>query len=123
MKKVIQLLLLLFMVSVPFITIQAIDQLGGLEETAQAARINQSPTNPEAAVTQIIQWVLSFVGVLFLGLMIFGGFTWMTSGGNKENIDKARKTVVSAAIGLIIILSAYAITVYIGGILNNSALN
>ena len=39
----------------------------------------------------------------------------MTSGGNQESIGKAQKTIVAAIIGLIIILSAYAITIYIGG--------
>lgn len=88
--------------------------LGGLEETAQTAGIDRPGANPTQAVTQIVQWVLSFVGVMFLILMIYGGFTWMTSGGNQESIKKAQKIVGSAVVGLIIVLSAYAITLYIG---------
>lgn len=110
-------LLALFCVAfIPVVAVQAI-KIPGLEETARAAKIDQYPTNPEQAVTRIIQWVLSFVGVIFLILMIAGGFTWMTSGGNQESIAKARRTIASAAVGLIIVLSAYAITTYVGGIL------
>jgi TRAP-type C4-dicarboxylate transport system permease small subunit len=52
--------------------------------------------------------------VLFLILMIYGGFTWMTSNGNQEAVGKAQKIVGSAVIGLVIVLSAYVITVYMG---------
>lgn len=109
--------IVLFLIITPALYAQAID-IPGLEETAGAANIDRSFTSPEVAVTVIIQWVLSLVGVLFLILMIWGGFSWMTSGGNQEQIKKARRTVTSAAIGLIIVLSAYALTVYIGGILS-----
>lgn len=112
--------LALFLTVIPMIAVQAIE-IPGLEKTAGAAGINRYPTNPEQAVTNIIQWVLSFVGVIFLILTIVGGFTWMTSGGNQEKIASARKTVASAAIGLIIVLSAYAITVYVGEILTTPA--
>lgn len=93
--------------------VMAID-LPGLEKTAQTANIARPGVSPLVAVTNIVQWVLSFVGVLFLILMIYGGFTWMTSVGNQEAISKAQKIVGSAVIGLIIVLSAYAITVYMG---------
>lgn len=89
-------------------------ELQGLEKTAETARINRAGSNPVEAVTTIIQWVLSFVGVLFLILMIYGGFTWMTSNGNQESIQKAQKIVGSAVIGLVIVLSAYAITLFMG---------
>lgn len=113
-------LLVLFLVITPILYVQAID-IPGLEETAGAANIDRSFTSPEVAITTIIQWVLSLVGVVFLVLVIWGGFNWMTSSGNQEQIQKARRTVASAAIGLIIVLSAYALTVYIGGILSSTS--
>lgn len=95
------------------IQVQAIE-IPGLERTAQTAGIARTPQSPEMAVTQIVQWVLSFVGVIFLVLMIWGGFKWMTAAGNKENISQAEKIVVSAVVGLIIVLSAYMLTTYLG---------
>jgi hypothetical protein len=104
---------LLFLFSI-FITPALAVELKGLEETAQTAGINRGGANPAQAVSQIVQWVLSFIGVLFLILMIYGGVTWMTSSGNQETIKKAQQIVGSAVLGLIIVLSAYAITLYMG---------
>ncbi len=117
-KKVLRMfcsfiLSLLFAFSIFNAPVLAVE-LKGLEETAQTAGINRGGVDPTVAVTQIVQWVLSFVGVLFLILMIYGGFTWMTSNGNQETIQKAQKIVGSAVVGLIIVLSAYAITLFMG---------
>ncbi len=89
-------------------------EIPGLEATARTAGIDRTIMSPELAATRIVQWVLSFVGVLFLILMIWGGFTWMTASGNEERIKKAQKMVGSAVVGLVIVLSAYVVTVYIG---------
>ncbi len=91
------------------------ETLGGLESTASTARITDGVTDPTTTAATIISWALSFVGVLFLILMIYGGTLWMVAGGNDEQIKTAQKVISSAAIGLIIILSAYAITQFIGG--------
>ncbi len=63
----------------------------------------------------IIKIILSFLGVIFLVLMIYGGYTWMTARGNEQQVTKAKDLIIAAVIGLIIVLSAYAITAYIGG--------
>ncbi len=63
---------------------------------------------------QIIGFVLSFVGVLFLILMIYAGLTWMTAGGNLEQVKKARSLMINAILGLIVVMGAYAITAFIG---------
>jgi hypothetical protein len=64
-------------------------------------------------IGKIIQIVLSFVGVIFFILIIYAGFLWMTAGGNEEQVTKAKKLITSAAVGLIIVISAYAITYFI----------
>jgi hypothetical protein len=56
---------------------------------------------------------LGFVGVIFLVLTIFAGFTWMTAAGNTEDIEKAKKMLEAAIIGLVIVFSAYAITYFV----------
>ena len=61
--------------------------------------------------------ILSFVGVIFLVLMIYGGILWMTTAGNEEQTGKAKKIIASAVIGLVIVASAYAVTTLVGGIL------
>src|SRR3989344_1918510 len=58
---------------------------------------------------QLIGVALSLLGVIFLILMIYGGFLWMTARGDGSQIDKAKGLMTAAIIGLIIVLSAYAI--------------
>ncbi len=73
----------------------------------------------QSRVGQIIGFVLSFVGVLFLILMIYAGLTWMTAGGNKEKVGKAKELMINAVLGLIIVMGAYALTAFIGQQLTN----
>ncbi len=61
-------------------------------------------------VSSVITIALSMLGLIFLTLIIISGFQWMTAGGNEENIAKSKKRITNATIGLIVVLSAYAIT-------------
>lgn len=67
-----------------------------------------------ATAGDIIGIVLSFVGVFFFILVIIGGIQWMTAGGSDDKVKKAKTLITNALIGLIIVLSAYAITNFIG---------
>lgn len=62
----------------------------------------------------LIGAILSFIGVIFMGLIIFGGFKWMLARGNEQEVEKARDLIMQAIVGLIIVLSAYAITAFVG---------
>ena len=64
-------------------------------------------------IANIIEVALSFVGVILIILIIYAGFLWMTSAGNQEKISKARKIMVAAVVGVVIVFSAYAITVFV----------
>jgi hypothetical protein len=71
------------------------------------------PSNLLGNISTIISLILSLVGVIFLVLMIYGGINWMTAGGNEAQVKKAKSTIGQAVIGLVIVLSAYAITYFI----------
>lgn len=62
---------------------------------------------------RIIGTILSFLGIIFLVLMIAGGIMWMTAGGNDSKVATARNLIIAAVVGLIIVLSAYAITTFV----------
>lgn len=57
---------------------------------------------------------LSFVGLIFLVLIIYGGFLWMTASGNAQQVDKAIKVVVWAVLGIFIVFASFAIVEFIG---------
>ena len=63
----------------------------------------------------IIGTLLSFLGVIFMVLVIYAGVLWMTARGAEAQVDKAKDILVNAIIGLILVLAAYAITAFVGG--------
>lgn len=62
----------------------------------------------------LIAYVFSLVGIIFLILVIWSGLQWMSASGNEDKIGEAKKRITRAAIGLAITLSAFIIsyTVY-----------
>ena len=65
-----------------------------------------------------INVALTMVGLIFLLLMVYSGFLWMTARGEEAQIDKAQKIIKGTIIGLVLVLSAYAITFLITNALN-----
>ncbi len=92
----------------------------GLDDSAQKVTAFQNQvSSPDTnflntKIGLIIGLVLSFVGVIFLLLMIYAGLTWMTAQGNQEQVNKAKDLMINAVVGLIIVLAAYAITAFVG---------
>ena len=82
-------------------------------------RAGASDMSLGAAVGAGISIALSLVGLIFLILMVYAGFLWMTARGDEGQVDKARKTIISSTIGLVIVVSAYALTVFVGASLIN----
>ncbi|MDZ7798819.1 MAG: pilin [Patescibacteria group bacterium] len=70
-------------------------------------------------VVNIIQWVLGILALVAVVMIIIGGFQWMTAAGNEERIEKAKKVISAAVIGLIIVLLAWAIVIFVAGTTSN----
>lgn len=67
----------------------------------------------EYYIGMILSVAFSLMGLIFLILTIYAGINWMTAQGNTSQIDKAKNTIVKAIVGLVICLSAYAITYFV----------
>ena len=63
----------------------------------------------EGIAVNILGIIVSIVGVLLLVMLIAGGFQFITSGGEAEQAQKAKKTLTNAFFGLIVILGAWLI--------------
>jgi hypothetical protein len=61
----------------------------------------------------VINAALTLVGLFFLILMVYAGYLWMTARGESDQVDKAKKIITGTVIGLVIVLSAYAITTFV----------
>lgn len=68
------------------------------------------PEDPRLIVAFIIRAALDVLGIIFLVLMVYAGFLWMTAGGEEEKVTKAKSLIYRAILGLAIILAAYSIT-------------
>lgn len=64
-------------------------------------------------IARIIRIVIGFLGIIAVGLIIYAGWLWMTSQGNEDKIEQAKKILTNAIIGLLIIISAFAIVSFI----------
>jgi type IV secretory pathway VirB2 component (pilin) len=64
-------------------------------------------------IAQVIRVVLGFLGIIAVVIILFAGFKWMMAGGNEEKVGEAKKMLVAGLIGLVIILSAYALANFV----------
>ena len=106
---------LIFSVATPALAqTTAGDDIGKQLEAAagpQGAALGE-PQDPRVTVVLIIRFLLNLIGLILVGLNVYAGFLWMTAGGNEEQITKAKALLRNGVIGLIIVLSAYSITLF-----------
>ncbi|MBU0647246.1 MAG: Ig-like domain-containing protein [Patescibacteria group bacterium] len=69
--------------------------------------------DPRIIVAKIIRIVIGFLGIIAVGLVLYAGWLWMTSDGEEDKVEKAKMILRNALIGLIIILSSFAIVSFI----------
>ena len=72
--------------------------------------ITDGKTQINNTIGTLISLALSFLGVIFLILIIYGGFTWMLARGREEEAKRAMQIIQMALIGLVIVVAAYAIS-------------
>jgi len=59
-------------------------------------------------IGKVVKGALGIFGLVCLVIFIMAGFQWMNSGGHKEKIAGAQKSMGAAILGMIIIIAAYA---------------
>ncbi len=62
---------------------------------------------------KMINRSLSVLAILFLIIIIVAGVKWMTSSGNQEDVEKAKKMLTAGIIGMIIIFFAFGISAFV----------
>lgn len=71
--------------------------------------------DPRTIIAKVINVALGFLGVIAVGIILYGGFKWMTAAGNEDKVEESKKLLGAGVIGLIIVLSAWAIATFILG--------
>lgn len=92
---------------------------GGAQGGVDSARGEGVPSNfangDGSIVRRIINIMLYAVGVISVIMLIFGGFRYVISGGQKEAVTSAKNTILYAIVGLLVAIFAYAIIKFVIG--------
>jgi hypothetical protein len=71
------------------------------------------PKDIRLITANLVRVFLGLLGTIFVVLMVAAGFIWMTAAGNPEKVSKATNLMAMGAIGLLITLGAFAISLYV----------
>lgn len=66
-----------------------------------------------ASIQSILNVVYMVAGVIAVIVLIIAGINYITSAGDTNKITKAKNTILFTVVGLIIIISAFAITNFV----------
>lgn len=67
-------------------------------------------------ILNIVNFFLLFLGLIAVIMIIYGGITYVTAAGNQESIEKAKKIIMYAIVGIIIVMISFAlVSTVIGG--------
>lgn len=108
MKKFIFALALVALVAMPTAALAQVNINDNLGTT-----FGLGTADLEDTVVNVVQWVLGFLGLIAVIMILIGGFQWITAGGNEEKVASAKKVISAAVIGLIIVLLAWAIVIFV----------
>ncbi len=67
-------------------------------------------TQVENFIRSVIQLIAGLAGLVATGFFVVGGLTYITSSGNPEQLDKAKRTLTWSATGLAIVIAAFVIS-------------
>ncbi len=91
-----------------------------LNSTRNTIGYSENQGNLGLIIARVINALLGLVGAGFLILIIYGGFTYMTSAAEEAKIKKAKQIISKAIIGFIIIMAAYSITYFVASTIENA---
>ena len=72
-------------------------------------------------ITIELQAAFAIAGVVVILFLVYGGFIYMTSAGNDEQTEKAKKILINAVLGLVVIIMATAIVTIVSGLLSGGS--
>ncbi|MFA5188217.1 MAG: hypothetical protein WC460_02550 [Patescibacteria group bacterium] len=93
---------------------------GGVQNLGQAVYGVETPQSPQILAALIIQTLLGLLGIISVAMILYAGFLYLTSQGQEPVLKKAKGILTTAIIGIVIILSAYAIASFITSQIINS---
>lgn len=69
----------------------------------------------ETLVKNLFSFGITIGGVVFMILFLVGGLMYLSAAGNEDQTGKAKRMMIDAVIGLVLVLGSWAIARFIGG--------
>jgi len=103
------------------------DGSGGIKEVEVCQPVIKKDSSEKAIpkkailliVASVLQMLIAVAGLAALAFIVYGGFMYLTSNGNAEQVKNAGSTLLNAIIGLAIAVSATTIVNYIANQLSS----
>lgn len=103
----------------PFVSAAPALAVADLDLSTSLGTVNDETGLSEAGLEETIGTLinigLSLLGIVFLLLTLYAGWLWMTAAGDSKQTQKAKDILITAVVGLVILLSAYAISSFVIG--------
>ncbi|MEK7202958.1 MAG: hypothetical protein AAB653_01455 [Patescibacteria group bacterium] len=122
-KNLVALVALLLLIIMPIfvftLTAQAAPNLWGSGDDSEIDRgeiktkLGLGETDPRVMAATILNVAMGFLGIIAVVIILIGGFKWMTAGGDESKTEEATKLISAGIIGLIIILTSFAIATFV----------
>lgn len=77
-------------------------------------------TSLSGFIMKIINIALTIAGLIAVLFLIIGGFRYITSAGNEETAEQAKKIITNAIIGIVVIILSFVIVRVISNALANN---
>jgi protein-S-isoprenylcysteine O-methyltransferase Ste14 len=123
-KNIIKVVMITF-IMVPVLSLAlSMPAFAQLNETnigvPYAENLGLGNKDPRDMAVSIIQVVLGFLAIIVVLLILYGGFVWMTAGGNEDKVATGKKIITAGVVGLIIILAAWGIARFVVTVILNA---
>ncbi len=86
-------------------------QIAGTGDVAISSDIDKRPLGD--VILSMVNFFIGFLGFIAVIVFVYAGVLWVTSGGNDEQITKARKIMTYAALGLLVVIMSFSIVRFI----------
>ena len=102
-----------FVSAAPALAVADLDLSSHLSDVGDETGLEGGEDQLMVTIGVLINTGLGLLGIVFLLLTLYAGWLWMTAAGDSKQTGKAKDILITAVVGLVILLSAYAISSFV----------